>query len=285
MDQWTETALSFLFQRQFLQQTNANPTDNSLLLRPSQLGYATTFSGISPTDTVQIYDLLLQAKQRLILKTSFHLIFLVISPATCTNFNSVNWINFESIVNSLYNECPDIRNIADYIGISQAQLLKYKNKCPDFADASPQTMLYKRFYIAIILYRLVHEQPLNKVSKQMSIERGQTQAIQKDCVIFCNMLVTFCKKLNWNLLAYALESVVSRLNFCVSEDYLPLVRMGNDLFTNIRCRALLKNGIKSPLEIVQAGPDVIRNILVSGIYIFILTLVSTLVYNEVFILI
>ena len=71
----------------------------------------------------------------------------------------------------------------------------------------------------------------------------------------------------------------------MSEDYLPLVRMGNDLFTNIRCRALLKNGIKSPLEIVQAGPDVIRNILVSGIYIFILTLVSTLVYNEVFILI
>ena len=66
-------------------------------------------------------------------------------------------------------------------GISQAQLLKYKEKAPHFSDRSTQTMLYKRFYIAIVLYRLVHEMPLNTISKDMVIERGQSQQIQKDC--------------------------------------------------------------------------------------------------------
>ena len=75
------------------------------------------------------------------------------------------------------------------------------------------------------------------------------------------MLVTFCKKLNWNLLAYALESVLNRLNFAMSDDYLPLARLGGELIS-IRCRALYKNGIKTPLEIAQADVDMIRDILV-----------------------
>lgn len=188
----------------------------------------------------------------------------MIAPSTCSSYNGLPWDKFEQITNSLYKECPDIEEIGDYIGISLAQLLKYKQSPPNFNDKSDLTLLYKRFYIAIVLYRLVNEQPLIHVSKLMHIERGKSQAIQKESVIFCNMLITFCKKLNWNLLAYALDSLLGRLNYCVSEDYLPLARLGGEM-TSIRCRVFFKNHIKTPFEIVQAGVYAIAGILVSSL--------------------
>ena len=39
----------------------------------------------------------------------------------------------------------------------------------------------------------------------------------------------FCEKLNWSLLASALEMFPSRLAYGVRDDILPLVRIGSDV--------------------------------------------------------
>jgi len=121
--------------------------------------------------------------------------------------------------------------------------------------------LYRRFYDAMILFYLINEQPLIKVTRLVKSERGEMQALQKNASIFCAMLVVFCQKLNWPMLAAALDSVTGRLSLGVAEDILPLARLGTEL-SAARCRALLKSGIKSPTDILRVGRDALAKILV-----------------------
>ena len=46
---------------------------------------------------------------------------------------------------------------------------------------------------------------------------------------FCAMTVTFCRRLNWGLLASCLETYTGRLGFGVRDELLPLVRMGSEV--------------------------------------------------------
>lgn len=116
----------------------------------------------------------------------------------------------------------------------------------------------------MILFLLINERPLNKVNDLMKAERGQIQNLQRDASIFCAMLVAFCQKLNWPMLAAALDSMTSRLSLGVSEDIIPLARLGTEL-TASRCRALLKSGIKTPSDILRAGRVTVANVLVCQI--------------------
>lgn len=52
------------------------------------------------------------------------------------------------------------------------------------------------------------------------------QQLQKEASTFCGMAISFCKKLNWDILASVLEAYVGRLNYGVAEELLPLVRLG-----------------------------------------------------------
>ena len=173
-----------------------------------------------------------EANQKFIFQTGFHGVFLVTPPSTPI---TPPWQELERIVNALYRDHPGVEEVAEYIGISPAQMMAFKVNPPAYNCTLPKTKLYKRFYSAIILYRLIHEQPLHYVSQLMYIERGQTQTLQKDSSIFCSLIVIFCKRLHWNLLSGAIESLSSRLSRGVSDDVLPLARLGSEL-SAIRCR-------------------------------------------------
>jgi hypothetical protein len=97
----------------------------------------------------------------------------------------------------------------------------------------------------------------------MGIPSGQLQQLQKEAATFCGMTVVFCRKLNWNHLASCLEVYTGRLGYGVRDELLALVRMGTEM-TSLRARALVKSGIKTPVDLVQAGEVVITQILMDG---------------------
>ena len=72
-------------------------------LRPSQLGIATTYSGVSPADALDIYGPLEQAKKRFIFASGFHAVYLVTPPSTSV---VPMWSDFEAIANALYTDHP-----------------------------------------------------------------------------------------------------------------------------------------------------------------------------------
>ncbi len=72
----------------------------------------------------------------------------------------------------------------------------------------------------------------------------------------------FCKKLNWTALSSVLETFSSRLSFGVTEELIPLVRLGVQIMPPFRARVFVKNGIRSPADILSADKNLIVQILV-----------------------
>lgn len=248
----------FLKREQFIQASSAHE------LSPSQLGVATTLSGISPKDAVQILRPLLEARRKLILRGGLHPVFLVTPPSTSIE---PDWNNYEKILETLYKEHPEARAVAELVGIQQSQLCVYAFKHPPYQYGSTSTtnsvvLLYRRFYSAILLFSLIQEWPLTRVTNTITnVTRGQLQQLQKDASTFCGMTVVFCKKLNWPILAACLEDYCGRLNYGANSDILPLMRICTEM-TNSRSRFFFKNQLKTAQEIVEAGVPRVTELLV-----------------------
>lgn len=70
----------------------------------------------------------------------------------------------------------------------------------------------------------------------------------------------FCNKLKWDLLAGCLDELALRLSYGSTKDLLPLVRLGPEVPT-MRARVLFEHGIRSSEDVIDAGVDVIADIL------------------------
>lgn len=231
-------------------------------ISPSQLGKATTLSGIAPKEVIQVLKPLEDACSRLILKGGLHPVYLV-TPPLC--HIEPDWKNYEKILDTLYKEHPDAKAVADYLGVSHSQLCTFTFSNPSLSNNSELVKFYRRFYNAIILFILIQEWPITRVSAMTkTATRGQLQQLQKDSSIFCNMIVTFCKKLNWEILATCLDDYCSRLNFGVHRDILPLVRIGSEI-TTTRARIFFKNKICTAKDIVSAGLKKITQLIIDSL--------------------
>lgn len=248
--EWTKTTINFLIMKQFFTYVNDN------IFYPSPLGIATTLSGIPPNEAVLIYKPLENARKKLILNTGLHLVFLLTPPTV--SYIEPNWLTYYDLINTLCKD-PNIKSVCETIGIDTNDdtndLLLYqsgkKNK-PDYNSKDEKVLLYRRFYASIILFKLVQEYPIRELERSMpEISRGQMQQLQKEASNFCGMTVTFCKKLNWNILANCLQVFGARISYGIHEELLPLVRMG-PLMPGMRARSFFLSGLRNPLEITLA---------------------------------
>jgi len=96
--------------------------------------------------------------------------------------------------------------------LTHSASFEVSNKLPAFNNEDPKVLLHKRFFSSIILFQLTQEYPIRQLADVMQIKRGQIQSLQKDAAVFCEMITTFCRKLNWNLLGSCLSTMHGRLN-------------------------------------------------------------------------
>jgi hypothetical protein len=143
------------------------------------------------------------------------------------------------LLDGVIKDHPGILPVVELLGASMGDLLNYKHSPPKFNCDKPKSMFYKRFYSALLLFNLIQEIPLNKISQWVAIQRGQLQQLQKESSAFCGMVVSFCEKLNWQSLKCALSTYTSRLMFGVRPELLPLTRLGPEVsgWDQLRCTA------------------------------------------------
>lgn len=282
--QLTMNAIKFLRDKKFIRD------EGNGQISSSQLGRAATLSGLSPKEALAVFPALCDANHmKLILKGGgLHLVFLVTPPAT---FIEPNWDNYEKIIDTLIKTNPEAQDIIDFLKVDRCKLIEYKLHHPrhgsfqanssactststssessSSSERSTTEVFYRRLYSALILFSMIQEVPIVEVLHQMSggsrdiSKRGELQQLQKDASSFCRMTVTFCEKLNWTLLSSCLEIYSDRLSHGVRDELLPLVRLGSIEMPSIRARKFYEKGIKTPLDIVQAGKAKILEILIS----------------------
>jgi len=262
------SAIDFIKKNRFVLSVNDSfqSNDNSdfpsgkLSLVASSLGIATVFSGINPLDSIDILQTLSVARKNFIIRSNFHAIFLV-TPTTGGGIEPP-WDRFEEALASIYSEYPDIEKVAIQLGVNYSELLSYKRSPPSNGTNTSRVKFYRRLYAAVILYRLIQEVPLQKLEKVVNVDRGKLQNLQKEAASFCNMIVVFCKKLNWTFLASAVSPFADRLSFGVHDELVPLARIGSEM-PSFRARVFFQNGIRSPSELIDTDKETIVDILMS----------------------
>ena len=188
----TKTALTFLIKEQFILYTKGGS------FTPSQLGRATCLSGIAPRDAVHVLKPLFKARSKLILKGGLHCVFLITPPSTPIE---PDWENYSKVLDALYKDHPDAEVVAEYIGVNHATVSSFTLK-PPYRRNDSTIQFYKRFFSAILLFALIEEWALVRVTNiTKRVTRGQLQQLQKDAAMFCGMMVVFCTNLNWDGLA------------------------------------------------------------------------------------
>ncbi len=269
---WAHDAMLFLLKHGFLLRLQsmpppsdlptgrAPPADQPFLV--SALGKATVKSAISPRDAIQSVKDLQKANKCLVLKSGMQCVFLVTPPSNHTIL--VRWEFYEEIFETLCRLYPEVEKVAvETLGISRLRLQEYKFAAPSTKESSMKesTRLDRRFYAAMVLFCLIQERPLDSVLALMQLSRGETRKLQEDAALFCRTTVTFCRELNWRLLAACLTPVSEQLNYGVPDELLELARLGLDLMSSYRARTLYKAGFKTPSDIVAADQASLAGIL------------------------
>ena len=258
---WTDDALQFLRSKHLVMLLADKGS-----LQASQFGIATTLSGLSPKDALCVIEPLRRARTKLILCTGLHMVYLVTPPSTCIE---PDWTQYYDTIMSIC-KIEGAELVIKEIGVDDEiikELAMYKSgvkQVPKFRDdSSAKVIMLRRLYSAIILFKLVQEYPLGQiVNELLNVKRGDLQALQKEASIFCGMTITFCQKLNWDLLGSALESLAGRLGHGIQEELIPLVRIGTDM-SGPRARVFFRAGYRSPIDIARADPAAIHKIILN----------------------
>lgn len=219
----------------------------------SPLGRATMASGVSPREAVLNLHFLERARDKLVLRGDVHALFLVTPP---NHRIRIRWDRYIHIWDELCDQIPDLEEVAVVvIGVQPGKLQEYVNSPPTGAKLeTPEVLLYKRFYATIVLLSVVSPSPTNVVEKYMELGPSDVYALQKETSMFCRGTTTFCRELNWNLLAATLESYADRLSFGVQEELLPLVRAcGPEIMHGRRAKHFYTSGITSPADILSCS--------------------------------
>ena len=150
------------------------------------------------------------------------------------------------------------KEIANTVGISERTLCEYANvpsKRPPYRSTDKIHVKYKRFYSAIILNKIIEEKPISNIVAQFNIEGGQMQSLQTSSASFASSISVFCIKLNWNCMAQIIAHFAQRLNFGVSSELLPLMKISH--IKAFRARILYDYGLTTIEEIVNASVETI----------------------------
>lgn len=215
----------------------------------NQLSRAAVLSGMSPTEAAAAIFPLKQAMDGLVLVGMLHLLYLV-TPNTSTM--AVPWTAYADVYKQNCSRDAATEMIARKVGVDEGRLEKYRFNPPSRTCDSETVKLDRRFFLAMALEALTLECTPVWLDSLMTVSRGQFTSFQNDAAHLCRKTITFCKELKWDHLAAALSSISSRLSYGVSDDLLPLVRMGSAM-PGVRARAFFKAGLTSPQAIIEAG--------------------------------
>jgi len=181
-----------------------------------------------PSDGFLLYkEMSTVHSEGLILDCELHLVYL------CTPISElrIDWDVYGRILGGMSSR---ERKVATHIGVNEGfaqQQLKWPVSWPTngWFDATPKQLLllkHTRFFVALVLFALLHEQPLAKVAKACHLSRGEVQSLQILAGSFCGTVTHFCTRLGWWHFEAIFKALQPRISFGVTDDILPLVQCG-----------------------------------------------------------
>ncbi|XP_048133161.1 helicase and polymerase-containing protein TEBICHI isoform X1 [Rhodamnia argentea] len=246
--------------------------EETKLYSTTPLGRAAFGSSLSPDDSLIVLEDLSRAREGFVLASDLHLVYLV----TPTN------VDVEPDWELYYQRFMELsaldQSVGNRVGVSEPFLMRMAHGAPmrtigrsrDSTEGShcklqkqsgisnnhvlPEEKAFrvcKRFYVALILARLVQEAPVAEVCEAYKVARGMVQALQENAGRFASMVSVFCERLGWHDLEGLVGKFQNRVSFGVRAEIVELTNI--PYVKGSRARALYKAGLRTPLAIAEAS--------------------------------
>ncbi|XP_042440198.1 helicase and polymerase-containing protein TEBICHI-like [Zingiber officinale] len=262
-----QDSLRWLCNKKFLQWT-----EDTKLYNTTPLGRAAFGSSLTPEESLIVLDDLLKAREAFVLASDLHLVYLV----TPINVDvEPDW----ELYYERFMELPSLeQSVGDRVGVTEpflmrmahgasfpaqnrtrgkksafSEKLRTRNVVSDNSLSSDERTLRvsRRFYVALMLSRLVQEVPVSDVCEAFKVARGMIQALQENAGRFAAMISVFCERLGWQDLQGLFAKFQNRVSFGVRAEIAELTAI--PYIKGSRARALYKAGLRTPLAIAEAS--------------------------------
>ncbi|PON76487.1 Helicase and polymerase-containing protein TEBICHI [Parasponia andersonii] len=261
-----QESLRWLCHRKFLEWN-----EDTKLYSTTPLGRASFGSSLSPEESLIVLDDLSRAREGFVLASDLHLVYLV------TPINVDVEPNWELYYERFMELSTLDQSVGSRVGVAEPFLMRMAHgapiraskskvktaglhgKCQNQLGITNNTLLSddqalrvcKRFYVALILSRLVQEAPVAEVCEAFKVARGLVQALQENAGRFASMVSVFCERLGWHDLEGLVAKFQNRVSFGVRAEIVELTTI--PYVKGSRARALYKAGLRTPLSIAEAS--------------------------------
>lgn len=231
-----ETSLQSLQQ---LEHVTVSNTTQDRTIEVTPLGQATFKGCIDVESSPMIYRELTRAHENLVLDNELHLLYLV-TPLDLRGSVEPEWMTYFKQVLSL-SESEE--KVAHLVGASESTLTRrasgHRSK-----KSETEEMSLRRFYLTLILYKLMKEHTVWDTAGLFNVTRGFVQNLLMSASSFASCMVHFTRELIefWGL-NLLLEAMVKKLSYTASLELVPLMEVPG--VKRARARQLFKAGYKS----------------------------------------
>ncbi|KAJ7966000.1 helicase and polymerase-containing protein TEBICHI [Quillaja saponaria] len=268
-----QESLRWLCHRKFLEWN-----EETKLYSTTPLGRASFGSSLCPEESLIVLDDLSRAREGFVLASDLHLVYLV----TPINVDvEPDWeLYYERFMQlSLLDQ-----SVGNRVGVTEPFLMRMAHGAPICSSnkskngtkwlhgknenqlglsngtifSDDQTLrVCRRLYVALILSRLVQENPVGEVCEAFRVARGMVQALQENAGRFASMVSVFCERLGWHDLEGLVAKFQNRVSFGVRAEIVELTTI--PYIKGSRARALYKAGFRTPLAIAEASiPELVK---------------------------
>ncbi|KAI3468240.1 hypothetical protein Pfo_024903 [Paulownia fortunei] len=268
-----QDSLRWLCHKKFLEWS-----EETKLYTTTPLGRASFGSSLCPEESLIVLDDLVRAREGFVLASDLHLVYLVtpinVDVEPDWELYYERYMQLSSLDQSVGNRVgvqePFLMRMAH--GAPPRTLHRSKDNAKGFQGKydhrlvmsihgmlSDEQMLRvcKRFYVALILSRLVQEVPVGEVCEGFKVARGMVQALQENAGRFASMVSVFCERLGWHDLESLVTKFQNRVSFGVRAEIVELTAI--PYIKASRARALYKAGLRTPQAIAEASiPEIVK---------------------------
>ncbi|RID50585.1 hypothetical protein BRARA_H01306 [Brassica rapa] len=268
-----QDSLRWLCHRKFLEWN-----EETKLYTTTPLGRGSFGSSLCPEESLIVLDDLLRSREGLVMASDLHLVYLV------TPINVGVEPNWELYYERFMELSPLEQSVGNRVGVVEPFLMRmahgatvrtlkkpqdvnkklrgeYNNRHGSTSSKmlSDEEMLRvcKRFFVALILSKLVQEASVSEVCEAYKVARGMVQALQENAGRFSSMVSVFCERLGWHDLEGLVAKLQNRVSFGVRAEIVELTSI--PYIKGSRARALYKAGLRTCQAIAEASiPEIVK---------------------------
>ncbi|KAL2622687.1 hypothetical protein R1flu_002892 [Riccia fluitans] len=266
-----QDALRWLCTKKFVEWNTDTETYST-----TPLGRAAFGSSLTPEESLIVFEDLAKAREGFVLASDLHLVYQV-TPIHVEL--EPDWsIFYQKFVELSHLE----QTVGNRVGVMEPFLMRMAHGAPVQLGArgkSPRSSrvgllspynhggrqqsmdnllrICRRFYVALMLSKLVQELPLMEVSESFKVPRGTVQALQGSAGRFAAMVTGFCQRLGWHDLEGLVSKFQSRVSFGVKAEIVELTEI--PFVKGSRARGLYKAGLRTIQAVAEATmPELVK---------------------------